>query len=138
MNAAAPPSPYVRIGGEPVVRALANRFYDLVEQDAAYAELRAIHAADMTAVRHGLTRFLCGWLGGPRDWFERGPCIMSLHRAFPITPMLADQWATAMACAIAGMEDIDPAIGDAMAQALGHMARGMINFGLTTGSPAAA
>ncbi|MDO7836593.1 group II truncated hemoglobin [Sphingobium sp. HBC34] len=138
MNAAAPPSPYARIGGEPVVRALANRFYDLIEQDPSYAGLRAIHAADLGPVRHGLTRFLSGWLGGPRDWFERGPCIMSLHRAFPITPALADQWATAMACAIAGDDMLDPRIGDAMAEALGHMARGMINFGLQTGDSAAA
>ncbi|ATP17052.1 MULTISPECIES: globin [Sphingobium] len=130
MNAAAPPSPYVRIGGEPVVRAIANRFYDLLESDPAYVELRAIHAADLSVVRHGLTRFLCGWLGGPRDWFQRGTCIMSLHRAFPITPQLADQWATAAACAIALQEDLDTDIADAMAEALGHMARGMINFGL--------
>ncbi len=134
MNAAASPNapmtPYVRIGGEPVVRAIADRFYDLLESDPAYAQLRAIHAADLSVVRHGFTRFLCGWLGGPRDWFQRGTCIMSLHRAFPITPQLADQWATAAACAIAGQEDLDTDIADAMAQALGHMARGMINFGL--------
>ncbi len=139
MNAAAPPSPYVRIGGAPVVRAIANRFYDLLEQDAAYAELRALHAADLGPVRHGLTLFLSGWLGGPRDWFERGPCIMSLHRAFPITPQLADQWALAMTCAIADQEDMDSDIADAMTQAMGHMARGMINFGLDApGATAAA
>lgn len=132
MNAAAPPSPYTRIGSDRPIRALADRFYDLLESDPTYADLRAIHAADLGPVRHGLTRFLAGWLGGPRDWFERGPCIMSLHRTFPITPALADQWATAMACAIAGAEDIDPALGDAMAVALGHMARGMINFSLNT------
>jgi len=36
----------------------------------------------------------------------------------------------AMTCAIAAQDDIDPAIADSMTQALGHMARGMINFGL--------
>ncbi len=88
-------------------------------------------------MRLGLTRFLSGWLGGPRDWFARGQCVMSLHRAFPITPALADDWALAMTCAIAGQQDMDPAIGDAMAQALGHMARGMINFALDGSSEAA-
>lgn len=129
MHATAPLTPYSRIGGDAAVKAMVDRFYDLLESDPAYAPLRALHAADLCPVRHGLTRFLAGWLGGPRDWFERGQCVMSLHRAFPITPALADQWATAMTCAIAGAEDVDPALADAMAEALGHMARGMINFG---------
>ncbi len=137
MNAAASPqslpNPYGRIGGEIVVRAIVDRFYDLVEQDSRFVALRGIHAADLGPVRHGLTRFIVGWLGGPRDWFERGPCIMTLHRVFPVTPALADQWATAMTCAIAGQDGLDPAMGDAMAQALGHLARGMINLPLDAG-----
>ncbi|WP_375196513.1 group II truncated hemoglobin [Sphingobium sp.] len=124
------PTPFDRIGGEPTVAAIANRFYDLIEQDPAYADLRAIHAADLSAIRHGLTRFLAGWAGGPRDWFERGQCVMSLHRAFPITPALADQWANAMTRAIAAQPGLDPRLGEAMGEALGHMARGMINLSL--------
>lgn len=130
MNPSAPPSPFTRIGGDAVVRAVVDRFYDLVAEDGRFADLRAVHPADLTAVRHGLTRFMVGWLGGPRDWFGRGQCVMSLHRAFPVTPALANQWATAMTCAIAAQEDMDPDLADAMTQALGHMARGMVNFAL--------
>ncbi|MGC4251114.1 MAG: globin [Sphingobium sp.] len=136
MHAAAPSTPYARIGGEPVVRAIVDRFYDLLETDPNFAELRVLHAADLGPVRNGLTRFLVGWLGGPRDWFERGECIMSIHRLFPITPPVAEQWALAMACAIALQDGMDNAMGDAMAEALGHMARGMINFGLEKGAAA--
>jgi len=124
------PTPYDRIGGEPTIAAIANRFYDLIEQDPAYADLRAIHAADLSAIRRGLIRFLAGWAGGPRDWFERGQCVMSLHRAFPITPALADQWADAMTCAIAAQPGLDPYLGKAMGEALGHMARSMVNLSL--------
>ncbi|BAV64515.1 group II truncated hemoglobin [Sphingobium cloacae] len=130
MTSAPPPTPYEHIGSEPVVRAIVDHFYDLLETDPNFAGLRALHAADLGPVRHGLTRFLVGWLGGPRDWFERGTCVMSLHRAFPITPALADQWSLAMACAIAAQEKMDRAMGDAMAEALGHMAGGMVNAAL--------
>ncbi|SCW37640.1 hemoglobin [Sphingobium faniae] len=136
MNSAAPSSPYDRIGGEPVVRAIVDHFYDLLETDPNFADLRAIHATDLGPVRHGLTRFLVGWMGGPRDWFERGSCMMSLHRALPIGPALGEQWALAMACAIAAQEDMDHALGDAMAEALGQMARAMVNVGLPNGKAA--
>ena len=49
------PNPYGRIGGEIVVRAIVDRFYDLVEQDSRFVALRGIHAADLGPVRHGLT-----------------------------------------------------------------------------------
>lgn len=123
-------TPYARIGSEPTIAAIANRFYDLIEQDPVYASLRAIHATDLSAIRHGLTRFLTGWAGGPRDWFERGQCIMSLHRAFPITPALADQWSAAMTIAIREQPGLDPDLAQAMAKALEHMAHGMINLSL--------
>ncbi|GLK44393.1 hypothetical protein GCM10017612_23130 [Novosphingobium resinovorum] len=42
-----PDTPYHRLGGAPVFEAIANRFYDLMVSDPAYAELRAMHAADL-------------------------------------------------------------------------------------------
>jgi hemoglobin len=127
MNAAAPPSPYLLIGGEAMVRAIVDRFYDLMDEDPAYARLRTLHAADLAPVRHGLTRFLVGWLGGPRDWFDRGQCIMSIHRAFPIDGELARQWSDAMHRALDDRPGIDPRLREKMEEALGHMARGMVN-----------
>lgn len=128
MNAAAPPSPYARMGGSDTVGALVNRFYDLLESDIAYAGLRALHAVDLAPVRYGLAQFMIGWLGGPRDWFDRGQCVMGLHRAFPITPALATQWSDAMARAIADTPAIDTELAAAMRERLAHMAQGMINM----------
>lgn len=74
-------SPFERVGGHPVLQAICERFYDLMEQDPAYAELRAMHAEDLGEMRKALPQFLAGWAGGPRDWFEANPgkCMMSMH-----------------------------------------------------------
>jgi hemoglobin len=37
--------------------AIANRFYDLMEADPAYAELRALHTPDLGPVREGWPAF---------------------------------------------------------------------------------
>ncbi len=120
-------SPFERVGGHPVLQAICERFYDLMEQDPAYAELRAMHAADLSPMRQALPLFLAGWAGGPRDWFEANPgkCMMSMHAPFPIGRQTAEQWAEAMTRAIADTDLADREIGDALADVLGRMARGM-------------
>ncbi|MFN3516055.1 MAG: group II truncated hemoglobin [Novosphingobium sp.] len=120
-------TPFERIGGHAALRAITDRFYDLMEQDPAYAELRAIHADDLAPMRESLPLFLAGWAGGPRDWFEAHPgqCMMSMHAPFPIGRQTADQWAEAMSRAIAETELADREMGDAMAEVLGRMARNM-------------
>ncbi|PZU59544.1 MAG: globin [Sphingobium sp.] len=125
MNAAAPPSPYA-ILGDAAIRRLVDRFYDIIEADPDFARLRAMHGADLTPVRHGLHRFLAGWLGGPRDWFDRGQCIMSIHRMFAIDAGLADQWSRAMARAIADEAALHGPLGTQLTDALRHMAHAMI------------
>lgn len=120
-------SPFERIGGHAVLRAITDRFYDLMDQDPAYAELRAMHAADLQEMRASLPLFLAGWAGGPRDWFEANPgkCMMSAHGGFPITRATAGQWTAAMRRAIAETDVQDRAIGDAMADVLERMATNM-------------
>lgn len=120
-------SPFERVGGNSVLQAICERFYDLMEQDPAYAELRAMHAADLSPMRQALPLFLAGWAGGPRDWFEANPgkCMMSMHAPFPIGRQTAEQWAEAMTRAIADTDLADREIGDALADVLGRMARGM-------------
>ena len=120
-------SPFESVGGHDAMRAITDRFYDLMEQEPAYAELRAIHADDLSDMRAQLPLFLAGWAGGPRDWFEANPgkCMMSAHGGIPITRDTARQWVEAMTRAIADTQVKDRTVADAMAEVLGRMARGM-------------
>jgi hemoglobin len=120
-------SPFERIGGHEALRRITERFYDLMDQDPAYAELRAMHAADLAPMRRSLPAFLAGWAGGPRDWFDANPgkCMMSMHSPFAIDHQTAGQWAEAMHRAIAEADVADREIADAMADVLANMARGM-------------
>ena len=120
-------APFYRLGGAPVFEAISNRFYDLMEQDPAYAELRALHSPDLTPMRESLPKFLAGWAGGPRDWFEANPgrCMMSMHKPFTITRATAGQWAEAMQRAIADVAPEPADMARAMSDVLADMARGM-------------
>lgn len=98
------PTPFEAIGGEAGVRALVGGFYDRMDQNPAFAELRAIHAADLGPMRERLADWLSGWMGGPAVYAERHPgrpCIMSAHAPFRIDPVMADQWLACMQLALA-------------------------------------
>lgn len=109
------------------MREITERFYDLMESEPAYADLRAIHAEDLSFMRQALPSFLAGWAGGPRDWFEANPgkCMVSMHAPFPINRQTATQWAEAMNRAIAESNVADREIANAMADVLTRMATGM-------------
>jgi hemoglobin len=120
-------SPYEMLGGQDVVAAIVSRFYDLIEQEPDYADLRGMHMADLGPVRESLTGFLTGWLGGPRDWFAKGGCVMSMHRPLAITSTVTAQWIDAMTRAIKDVPSIEPDLSTKLAEALASMARGMIS-----------
>ncbi|MEZ5654320.1 MAG: globin [Sphingobium sp.] len=120
-------TPFEMLGGGQIVREIVARFYALMDEDQGYAQLRALHAQDLSDVQKGLAQFLDAWLGGPRAWFDRGQCVVSLHGKIAISSEVADQWADAMTRAVTMQPGIDPALGKAMAERLGQMARGMVN-----------
>jgi hemoglobin len=115
-----------QIGGATRVRAVVEAFYDLMDEDPAYARLRAIHAPDLTPMRASLAGFLTGWLGGPRDWFAARPgvCMMSLHRAMPIDAELARQWTDAMGRAL-DQVGVEAEMADALREVFGRMSGNM-------------
>lgn len=100
MSPATPPepSPFDALGGEPVITALVERFYDLMEVEPAYAELRAAHGSSLDNARQRLIWFLCGWLGGPQLYTERfgHPRLRQRHMPFSIGILERDQWLACM------------------------------------------
>jgi hemoglobin len=124
---ATPNTPFHKLGGHATMQAICNRFYDLMDSDPAYAELRAMHAADLAPMRKSLPLFLAGWAGGPRDWFEQNPgrCMMSVHKPFVINRAVAAQWGEAMKRAIAHVAPAEAELAKAMGGVLEDMALGM-------------
>lgn len=122
-----PDTPFYRLGGHPTFQAICDRFYDLMDSEPAYAELRAMHAADLAPMRKSLPLFLAGWAGGPRDWFEANPgrCMMSVHKPYTISRAVAGQWAEAMRRAVADVAPQPADMAEAMGDVLARLATGM-------------
>lgn len=97
-----PATPFEWIGGEPVVRQLVDRFYDLMDLEPAFAELRASHGTTLDEARDKLFWFLCGWLGGPQHYQERfgHPRLRMRHMPFRIGIVERDQWLACMSRAM--------------------------------------
>ena len=99
------PTAFELVGGEARVRELVDRFYDLMDLEPEFAELRSIHPPTLDGSRDKLFWFLCGWLGGPDHYIERfgHPRLRARHLPYPIASGGRDQWLRCMAWA---MEDI--------------------------------
>jgi len=102
-------TPFELLGGEPGVRALVDRFYDLMDLEPAYAGLRALHPATLEGSRDKLFWYLCGWLGGPNHYIERfgHPMLRARHLPYAIGNAERDQWMACMTQALreGGVED---------------------------------
>jgi len=96
-------TPFAWIGGEDAVHRLTERFYDLMDLEPVYAQLRAVHGSDLANARQRLFWFLCGWLGGPQFYTERfgHPRLRARHMPFAIGITERDQWLACMDQAMA-------------------------------------
>ncbi len=94
--------PFELLGGEAGVRALVDRFYDLMELDPEFADLRALHPTVLDGSRDKLHWFLCGWLGGPDLYVQRfgHPRLRARHLPYPIASRERDLWLVCMARAM--------------------------------------
>ncbi|MBK7464174.1 MAG: group II truncated hemoglobin [Betaproteobacteria bacterium] len=119
---------YEKIGGDPVVAKLCARFYELMDSVPQFAELRAMHPANLKNSSEKLYMFLSGWMGGPDLFVEKygHPRLRGRHMPFSIGLQERDQWVACMALA---MEDvgIDEAIRAKLLENFFHTADFMRN-----------
>ena len=125
-----PATAFEWVGGEAKVRELVDRFYDLMDLEPAYGELRALHPTQMDGSRDKLFWFLCGWLGGPQHFVERfgHPRLRARHLPFPIGIKERDQW---LACMDQAMHEVglDPALVERLKESFFNTADWMRNKG---------
>jgi hemoglobin len=97
-------TPYERIGGESAVRALVDRFYQLMDTLPEAYGIRKLHPKDLTSSADKLFMFLSGWLGGPQLFVEKfgHPRLRGRHMPFSIGADERDQW---MLCMRQAMEE---------------------------------
>lgn len=91
---------YQAAGGYDGLKRLVDDFYRLMETLPEARGIWAMHNHEnMAAIHDKLTRFLCGWLGGPKLFSEKyGPIIIpAFHRQFPIGSQERDAWLLCMA-----------------------------------------
>jgi hemoglobin len=87
-------TPFEALGGAEGVRALVDRFYDLMDTSPEAATIRKLHAASLKVAREKLTLYLTGWSGGPPVYVERygHPMLRARHLPFSIGTRERDEW----------------------------------------------
>ncbi len=125
-------TPFAWIGGEEKIRALVDRFYDLMDLEPGYAELRAAHGPELDNARQRLNWFLVGWMGGPQHYAERfgHPRLRMRHMPFGIGVAERDQW---VACMDQAMREtgVDDALRERLKNSFFQTADWMRNRGMT-------
>jgi hemoglobin len=97
--------PFEQLGGADRVRALVERFYDVMsEREPALARL---HRCDPDGKvdrgsRDRFALFLIGWLGGPQDYIEQHghPRLRMRHGRVPVNIAMRDAWLRSMSAAL--------------------------------------
>jgi hemoglobin len=88
------PTPYEQLGGDPGVRKLVDRFYDLIDTSPEAATIRTLHARSLKAAREKLYLYLTTWTGGPPVYTKRygHPRLRMRHFPFRIGVRERDEW----------------------------------------------
>lgn len=112
------------------MRALVDRFYDLMEELPAAADIRAMHPPDLAGSRAKLHWFLCGFFGGPDLYVQKygHPRLRGRHMPFPIGDDARDAWMLCMTAAVGELVP-DERLADMLLQHFQRTANHMRNQG---------
>jgi hemoglobin len=93
---------YAEFGGEAAIRALVDRFYDLMDELPEAYVIRKLHQDDLGNARQKLLEYLSGWLGGPNLYESKygHPRMRGRHMPFAIGEAERDAWLLCMAQAV--------------------------------------
>lgn len=73
---------YAAIGGEPTIRRLVRRFYELMDTLPEAKACRDVHPPSLAGSEQKLYEYLTGWLGGPQLYMEKHGHPMLRRRHF--------------------------------------------------------
>lgn len=95
-------TPYELLGGESGVRALAEAFYDAMDELPEAQTIRRMHAESLDDIKEKLFEYLSGWMGGPPLYAQKHGtvCLTEPHAPYAIGPDERDQWLTCMDAAL--------------------------------------
>ena len=119
---------YERIGGTVKVRALVQRFYQLMDELPEAYGIRKLHAADLQGATDKLYKFLTGWMGGPQLYVEQygHPMLRARHLPFAISSAERNQWLLCMNQALGEVVE-DDALSKELSAAFAKVADHMRN-----------
>jgi hemoglobin len=85
---------YELVGGETGLRALVERFYDVIDSAPEAKQIRALHPKSLKQAREKFFMFLSGWMGGPQLYVAKfgHPRLRMRHAPFSIGVVERDQW----------------------------------------------
>ena len=90
-------TPYQALG-EDGIRAICDAFYDILDKLPEAADVRRMHAEDLTPMKEKLGDYLVGWMGGPPVYADKHGtvCMTTPHQPYAIGPRERDQWLLCM------------------------------------------
>ncbi|HEX7673182.1 MAG TPA: group II truncated hemoglobin [Bdellovibrio sp.] len=103
-------TPYEVLGGEEALRALVQKFYEIMDTMPEAQGIRKVHPENLRGSEEKLFMYLSGWLGGPNLFVERfgHPRLRARHFPFEIGKSERDQWMLCMVKAFDEMKVQEP------------------------------